>query len=219
MNEEQVRILLVDDHAMLRQGLRSLIGSQEGLAIVGEASSMQAALEKVRALSPHVVIMDIHLAAENGIEVSRQILVEFPSIKIVVLSGDPDLALVTQALQAGVSAYVLKDNELPELIRAIHAVMDHQTYLSQEVASVVVTDYLRAMEGRTIPATKPILTDRERHLLKLVAGGARNKEIAEALSVGVKSVETYRSRLMKKLGCTSANELTRYAIREGIVSP
>jgi len=218
MNSKEIRILLVDDHAMLRHGLRKLIGEQEGLMVVGEAASSQAALEQIRALSPQVVIMDIHLAAENGIEVSGRILAEFPTLKIVVLSADSDLAIVTEALQVGVSGYVTKVSGPAELIRAIEAVMDHRIYLSQEVSSVLVRDYMKTLGGKTIPASKPILTDRERHLLKLVAEGARNKEIAEALNVGVKSVETYRSRLMKKLGCASANELTRYALREGIAS-
>lgn len=218
MNSKDIRIFLFDDHAILRLGVRKLIGEREGLMVVGEAPSSQAALEQVRALSPHVVIMDIHLDAENGIEVSRRILAEFPSLKIVVLSADSDLAVVTEALHVGVSAYVTKMSGPTELIRAIEAVMDHRIYLSPEVSLALVRDYMKTLGGRTIPASKPILTDRERHLLKLVAEGARNKTIAEALNVGVKSVETYRSRLMKKLGCASANELTRYALREGIAS-
>jgi DNA-binding NarL/FixJ family response regulator len=218
MNPKEIKILLVDDHAMLRHGLGRLIGEQRGLLVVGEAASGQTALEQVRALSPHVVVMDIHLGAENGIEVSRRILAEFPAVKIVVLSADSDLAVVTKALQVGVSAYVSKESGSPELIRAIQAVMDHRIHLSPEVSSVLVRDYMKALGQKTIPASKPILTDRERRLLKLVAEGARNKAIAEALNVGVKSVETYRSRLMRKLGCASANELTRYALREGIAS-
>jgi DNA-binding NarL/FixJ family response regulator len=218
MNLNEVRILLVDDHAIMREGLRQVLREQEHLTVVGEACNGQSALDQVRALSPDVVVLDLHLGGENGIEVSRRILADFPAVKIVVLSADSNLALVTEALQAGVSAYVVKDNASDELIRAIRSVMDQRTYLCPEVASVVVANYMKALADKTIPASKPLLSDRERQLLKLVAGGKRNKEIAETLGVGLKSVETYRSRLMKKLGCASPSELTRYAIREGIVT-
>lgn len=216
MNVEEVRILLVDDHEMMRKGLHSLIHGRNGVRIVGEAASRQEALQLVRSLSPAVIVMDILLGGENGIEVSRQILAEFPSIKIIALSSESHLKLIHEALQAGVSAYITKSAAPEELMRAIAVVLDHRVYLCPEVANEVVNDYMNVLGMTTIPAAKPTLTDRERGLLKLVAEGKRNKEIAEALNIGVKSVETYRSRLMKKLGCASANELTRYAIREGI---
>jgi DNA-binding NarL/FixJ family response regulator len=161
--------------------------------------------------------MDILLSGENGIELSREILAEFPSVKIVALSSESHLKLVHKALQAGISAYVIKASAPEELLRAIAAVMNYRIYLCPEVASEVVTDYMNVMNGTVIPVSKPNLTNREQGVLKLVAEGKRNKEIAEALEINVKSVETYRSRLMKKLGCASASELTRYAIREGIV--
>jgi DNA-binding NarL/FixJ family response regulator len=216
MNIKEVKTLLVDDHAMMRKGLCGLIHERDGVLVVGEAATGPEALQLTRSLAPDVVVMDILLDGENGIELSRQILAEFPSIKIVALSSESHLKLVHEALQAGISAYVIKSSAPEELLRAIATVMDHRIYLCPEVASDVVNDYMNVLGMATIPA-KPKLTDRERQTLKLVAEGKRNKEIAEALKVGVKSVETFRSRLMKKLGCASANELTRYAIREGIV--
>ncbi|HYG34838.1 MAG TPA: response regulator transcription factor, partial [Clostridia bacterium] len=119
---------------------------------------------------------------------------------------------------AGISAYITKEHGQEELIRAIRTALDHRIYLSPEVASVVVTDYMKTLAQKTAPA-KPVVTDRERQLLRLVAEGKRNKEIAAEMEIGVKSVETFRSRLMKKLGCASAADLTRYAIREGIAAP
>ena len=203
---------------MVSQGLRRLVEEVEGMKVVGDASDSQGAFALARTERPDVVVMDIHLAGENGVEVSRRLLAEFPSLKVVVLSGDWHLDLVREALQAGVSAYVIKGQPPAELVRAIRTVLDHRMYLCPEVAALVASDYLKTLGEKSVPASKPLLTHRERLLLKLVAEGKRNKEIAEALSVGVNSVETYRARLMKKLGCASANELTRYALREGIAS-
>jgi DNA-binding NarL/FixJ family response regulator len=215
MSADEIRILLVDDHQMLREGVRRMLAEQPGFRVIGEAASSQAALDQVRMATPDVVVMDIHLPGEGGIETSARILAEFPEVRIVVLSADMALATVQRALHVGVSAYITKNGTPEEMGRAIREAMDRRVFLSPEVASVVVDDYMKLVVHRSAPA-KPALSERERTLLQLVAAGKRNKEIAEALQVGVKSVETYRSRLMKKLGCASTNELTRYAIREGL---
>lgn len=218
-NTTEVRIFLVDDHAMVRDGLRQVLRNQAGMMVVGEAGNGRLALDQIRALVPQVVIMDLHMAEGGGIAASRLILAEFPKIKIIVLSSDSKLALVTEALQAGASAYVLKENASDELVRAIRAVMDHRMYLCPELASAVLGNYMGTISDKAIPSSKPLLTDRERQLLILVAAGKRNKEIAEILGVTLKSAETFRSRLMKKLNCASSNELSRYAFREGIAQP
>lgn len=218
MESRDTRIVLVEDHPMVSQGVRRVIEQTEGMRIVGEAGTGLETLAMVRTSGADVVVMDIHLAGENGIDLSRRLLADFPTLKIVVFSGDSSLKLVREALQAGVSAYVTKGQAPAELVRAIRFALDHRIYMSPEVADVVVEDYMKALGEKTIPASKPLLTDRERLLLKLVAEGKRNKEIAEVLGVGAKSVETYRGRLMKKLDCANANELTRYALREGIAS-
>jgi DNA-binding NarL/FixJ family response regulator len=218
MEEKVIRIVLVDDHQMMREGVRRMLSEQPGMQVVGEAASGEAALEQVRATNPDLVIMDIHLPGEGGIESSARILAEFPGVKLVVLSADTELATVQKALQVGVSGYITKAGSPVELIKAVQAAMDERVHLSQEVAEVVVQDYMKMVVGRSEPA-KPVLTDRERLLLKLVAEGKRNKEIAEALRVGTNSVETYRSRLMRKLNCRSAAELIRYGIREGYAAP
>lgn len=218
MEEKAVRIVLVDDHQLMREGVRRILAEQAGIQVVGEAASCEAALEQVRAANPDLVIMDIHLPGEGGIESSAKILAEFPGVKLVVLSADTDLATVQKALEVGVSGYITKTGPPEELSKAIRAAMDERVHLSQDVAEVVLRDYMKMVVGRDQTA-KPVLTDRERLLLKLVAEGKRNKEIAEALQVGVNSVETYRSRLMRKLNCGSAAELIRYGIREGYATP
>lgn len=218
MSAGKTKVLLVDDHKMFRKGLRNLIEEGGEMCVAGEAADGREALDQVRLVSPDVVVMDIHLPGENGIEISRRIRSEFPSVKIIALSSDSDMHLIQNALQAGISGYVIKASAPEELIRSIAEVMDHKVYLCPEVSSLVVNDYMNLVGNRTVEPSKPLLSERERSLLKLIAEGKRNKEIAELLSVAPKSVETYRSRLMKKLGCSSANELTRYAIREGIAA-
>lgn len=216
MKPKETRILLVDDHQLMREALRELISAESGLVVVGEAFNGQLAIGQVRTLAPDLVLMDIHLPEESGVEITRQILAEFPSVKVIAISGDPAVDLVLLALRAGVSGYFFKGNGSNELIRAIRTVMDHRLYLSPEVSSAVILNFI---ESCTHAAARPavVLSERERLLLRLVAGGRRNKEIAEALSVTVKSVETYRSRLQKKLGCHNTVELVHYAIRENIV--
>jgi len=218
MDTKATRILLVEDHPLFARGLRQVIEEEQGMEVVGAASDSREALALVRSAAPDVVVMDIHLDAEDGLEISRQLLAEFPAKKVVVLSGDASLDVVREALQAGVSAYITKADAPAEVARAIRAVLDHRLYLCPKVADLVASDYLKTMAEKTIPASKPLLTERENQLLKLVAEGKRNKDIAPLLGIGVKSVETYRGRLMKKLGCASSNELTRYALRHGIAS-
>ncbi len=217
MNHPEIKILLVDDHRLMRDGLRALLLNHPNLRIVGEAGGRRTALEQVRATQPDLVVMDVHLPGENGIEIAAQILAESPRTKIIILSGDTELATIQKALQTGVSGYLTKNDPPEEIIHAIQEVMDHRVHLCREVATIVAQDYARAMVNRAAPE-KPLLSERERHLLRLVAEGKRNKEIADALEVTAKSVETYRSRLMHKLNCNSAAELTRYALREGITT-
>ncbi len=210
-----IEILLVDDHRIVRNGLRLTIQQHSDLVVVGEASDGRSALEQATALAPDLVIMDIHLPDIDGILVSRQILERQPSIKIITLSADADMILVNSALQSGVSGYILKDSPPEQLIQAIRSGSEGKIYLCPEVATAVVQGY-----KKTLLAQDPhLLSERERQVLKLIAQGRRNKEIAAELGVSTKSVETYRSRMMAKLGYANAAELVRYAVREGIVDP
>lgn len=211
-------VLIVDDHPLLRSGLRQTLAQQPGLTVVGEAATGAAAVKQALALRPELVVMDLHLPEVNGVEATRQILAAMPETKIVVFSGDADRPLVDSALEAGACAYILKQSVVEELLQAIHLVTKGKLYLSPEISAGILEEYRRSLVGESGPA-KPALSERERQLLKLVAEGRRNKEIAEELNLSANSIETYRARLMKKLGCSSTAELVRYAIREGIAAP
>ena len=211
------RVVLVDDHPILRQGVRQALEAQSDLALAGEASDGQAAVQMVRELSPDLVIMDVHLPDMSGLEASRQIFAQRPATKIIVFSADADRALVDEALQVGVSGYLLKHSVPEELIRAIRLVVEGRLYLCPDVASSVFSDYRKMLASRPLTA-QPLLTHREQQVLICVAEGLPNKEIADRLHVSTKSVEKSRARVMHKLQCRSVAELTRYAIRVGLVS-
>jgi DNA-binding NarL/FixJ family response regulator len=210
------RIVLVDDHPMLRQGVRQILEQQPDLILAGEAASGQSSLPLIKARKPDMVIMDVHLPDISGLEASRQILAQSPSIKIIVFSADADRLLVDEALQIGICGYLLKSSVPEELVRAIRMVMEGRLYLCPELASHVFDDY-RKMLAAMAHSAKPLLTDREKQVLCRVAEGLQNKEIADLMKVSIKSVEKSRSRVMRKLQCHSAAELTRYAVREGLV--
>ena len=219
MTGTPIKIYLVDDHVLVREGIRRLLAGQPDLAVVGEAGEVATAWAQIPSCAPDLVVLDVNLRGASWLELCRRLADEYPAIKVIMLSALADLATVTEALQAGATGYLLKENGPEELLRAIRTVAEHRTYLCAELASAMVEDYLRHLNGKTVPADTIQLTERERLLLKLVAEGKRNKEMAEIMSVQAKSVETFRSRLMKKLGCASSSDLVRYAIREGIIQP
>jgi two-component system, NarL family, response regulator NreC len=212
-----VKLLMVDDHPMLRHGMCQALAQQPHLTIVGEAASGGQALKLAAELSPDLVVMDIHLPDMDGIAVTRQILGARPETKIVIFSADTARGLVDEALQAGACGYILKSSAVEELIQAIDLVMTGRLYLSPQVSAGILEDYRKGLRDDA-EGSQALLSPREKQLLRLVAQGRRNKEIAEQLSVSIKSVEAYRSRLMKKLGCSNSAELVRYAIREGLAS-
>ncbi len=216
MSASAIQILLVDDHTILRRGLRLMLEKLPGVRAVSEADSCLGALEQIAAAVPDLVILDPHLPEMDGVEGTRRILAQQPGLKIIMLSGDSSAPLILDALRAGALAYVIKQNSPEEITRAIQAVMAGKAYFSSEVAAAIAR---HCRENALTPASgpaKPSLSESEKRLLQLVALGKRNKEIAVNLNVTTKSVEAYRSRLMTKLGCNSPAELTRFAIREGI---
>jgi two-component system response regulator NreC len=212
------RILLVDDHRLFREGIRQILQQRPEFLVIGEAASGAEALECAASQTPDLVLLDIHLPDRNGLDISRELLARSPQMRVLVLSSDPAGDVVTEALETGASGYVLKTCSADELYRAVEAVMSGQVYLCPDVATTVVNDYRRILAAREA-ASKPLLSERERDVLRLTAEGLRTKEIAARLGIGVKTVETYRARLMTKLQCHSTAELTRYAIREGIITP
>ena len=212
-----VRILIVDAHPALRSGIRHTLATHPGMATVGEAATGASALKLAEELTPDLVVMDVHLPDQNGLAVSRQILDAYPATKIIIFSSDAAQATVDQALRAGVCGYLLKTSPVEDLVQAIGSVRSGKLYFGPDVSAVILAEYRTNTVSEPMPA-KPFLAQREIQLLRLVADGCRNKEIAAQLAISVKSVEASRSRLMKKLNCFSLAELIRYAIRGGIVA-
>jgi DNA-binding NarL/FixJ family response regulator len=208
-------VLLVDDHRMFHQALRLLLEHQLGLTVTATAESGADALAHVERTAFDLILMDVLLPDTNGIDVSRRILELRPDARIIVLSSDADPLRIDEALLAGVMGYVLKINATDELRRALASVAAGHRYLSPEANAALLAGYRRLRET---PATTPPLSPREREVVRLIATGQRTKEIAATLGIGVKSAETYRRRVMQKLGLFSVAELTRYALREGLAS-
>jgi DNA-binding NarL/FixJ family response regulator len=209
------KLLIVDDHPMLLNGLRQALSEQPDLRLMGEAGTGEEALRLARTLTPDLVVMDIHLPEMNGIEATRRILKEQPAVKVLIFTTDANHTLIQEALQARVSGYILKKCQVDELIRAIRVVMGGVLYLSAEV-STKITDECRRTLIEKLEPPKLVLSDRDKRLLRLIAEGRRNKEIAVKLKLSPNSIETYRARLMKKVGYRNTAELVRYAVREGI---
>jgi DNA-binding NarL/FixJ family response regulator len=212
-----IRILLADDHKIMRDGLRTLLAQQADMEVVAEADNGRTAVALARELEPDVIIMDIGMPEMNGIEAARQIRRHQPAARVIALSMHSDRRFVAGMLGAEASGYLLKDCAFEELAHAIHTVMSGQVYVSPGIAKTVLEDYARALAGREA-AEGPPLSPREREVLQLLAEGKSTKQIARALSLSVKTVETHRAQVMSKLGLHSVAELTKYAIREGLTS-
>ena len=211
------RILLADDHKIIRDGLRSLLEKETDMVVAGEAENGRKALQLTRKLDPDVVIMDVSMPDLNGMDAARQILSEQPGVKIVALSMHSEKLYVEGMLKAGVSGYLLKDTAFEELVKAIRVVCAGKKYLSPDITDIVLQDYLHpAATTDDQPAIS--LTTREREVLQLIAEGRATRQIADKLHISIKTVETHRKNIMEKLGLRTVAELTKYAVREGITS-
>ena len=211
------RILLVDDHKMVRDGLKALIEKEAGMDVIAEADTGRKALHLSRKLKPDIVVMDISMPELNGIDASRQIVSELPGVNVVALSMHSQKQFVEGMLKAGVRGYLLKDGAFEELINAVRTVMTGRIYLSPDITAVVVNGYLKGgLAGRE--PQSGMLTLREREVLQLIAEGQSVKKIAEKLCISIKTVETHRSHIMNKLNLYSVAQLTKYAIREGLTA-
>jgi two-component system response regulator NreC len=211
------KVLIADDHQIVRQGLRTLLEKEHDLKVVAEAEDGRATVRLARELLPEVIVMDVAMPDLNGIEATRQIVAEFPRTKVIALSMYADRRFVVNMLKAGAAGYLLKDCAYEELTRAIRAVLAHKTYLSPGVADVLVKDY---MCGGPTQETSvfSVLTPREREVLQLMSEGRSTSQIATSLHVSVKTIETHRQQVMHKLNMHSVAELTKYAIREGLTT-
>ncbi len=212
-----MRILIADDHGIVRQGLKSLIEHQSDMEVIGEAEDGRVAVELAKELCPDVVVMDISMPTLNGMEATRLILQENKNIKVIALSMHSDKHIVMEALEAGASAYVLKSYLFDELIRALEQVTQDGYYLSPRITNVVIDDYISKSRKSESPA-KPKLTSRERQIAQLVAEGKTIKEIARILHISSKTADANRRQIMSKLNMSGVAELTKYAVREGLTS-
>lgn len=208
-----MRILLVDDHELMREGLRSILEKEEDVEIVGEASGGREAVALARSLDPDVVVMDVGMKDLNGIDATRQLRKESPEIQVIALSSHSDRRYVSAMLEAGACGYVLKANAYADLRRALQAARQHKTYLCAEVTQGVVDASL--VGSRDAPAPSA-LTEREREVLQLLAEGHSSPQIGRRLFIATSTVETHRRSIMRKLGIHSVADLTKWAIREGL---
>ncbi|OGQ85467.1 MAG: DNA-binding response regulator [Deltaproteobacteria bacterium RIFOXYD12_FULL_56_24] len=209
----KIKVIIVDDHQMVREGLRSLLVGEKDMEVIAEAGDGWEGVRLAEKLTPDVVIMDIAMPELNGIEATRQILARTTGVRVMVLSMHSDKRFVERTLKAGASGYLLKDCAFEELVRAIRTVMAGQIYLSPGIASLVVREYLE--NGLDSP---PVLSAREREVLQLITEGKSTREISLLLHISIKTVETHRQQIMKKLHLRTVAELTKYAIREGLTT-
>ncbi len=212
-----IRILLADDHGIIRQGLRSLLNKQPDMEVVAEAEDGRKAIELVREFTPDIAIMDITMPNLNGVEATRQITAEFAKTRIIALSIHSNRRFVSDMLRAGARGYILKDCLFDELVQAIRVVTDGGVYLSHTITGVLIEDYVNHL-STPFESQSSILNDREREVLQLLAEGKNAKEIARDLHVSVKTIEANRRNIMEKLDIHSVAELTKYAVREGLTS-
>jgi DNA-binding NarL/FixJ family response regulator len=212
-----IKVMIVDDHQIVREGLRAMLEKEHDIKVVGEAVDGRMTERLARELAPDVIIMDVAMPDLNGIEATRQIVAELPGVKIIALSMHDDRRFVLNMFKAGAAGYMLKDCAFKDLAKAIRVVMSHKTYLSHEIADIVVKDYLAS----STPAESSVfqlLSPREREVLQLIAEGKTSAQIADNLHISVKTVESHRQQIMIKLKIKSVAELTKYAIREGLTS-
>jgi two-component system response regulator NreC len=213
-----IRILLADDHEVVRDGVRALLEKQTDMAVIGEASDGREAARLAEELAPDVVVMDVGMPNLNGIDATRRILAAHPQIAVVMLSMHSDESYVLRSLKAGAKGYLLKESLRSDVLEAIRAVSQGRSFLTRKISRMMQEDYIQEMEHRGLEDSYDLLTDREREVLQLAAEGKPNKEIAGTLNISVTTVETHRTHILQKLGLHSVPELILYAVRKGIIS-
>jgi two-component system response regulator NreC len=215
---DKIRVLIADDHAIVRDGLKALLGSQPDIEIVAEAVDGNEAVEKTREFQPQLVLMDITMPGKNGLDATREIKKAFPDIKILVLTMHESDEYFFKMLDAGASGYFIKGGSTSELINAVHTVSQGDVFLYPSVAKKLLSDYLQRDKGGSEREAYDGLTSREMEIIKLVAGGYTNQEIANSLVLSAATVQTHRAHIMAKLGLHSRTELVRYALKKGYIT-
>jgi DNA-binding NarL/FixJ family response regulator len=211
-----IRVLLADDHVLVRAGIRALLEKIPNVEVVGEANTGREALELVRSKLPNLVLMDIAMTELGGLEALPRVTKDFPTVKVIILSAHANEEYVIRALREGASGYMLKDSATTELELAINSVIQGKIYLSPSISRTVIDDYLQRVGGPVSPLEQ--LTPRQREILQLLAEGESTKEIAYKLDISVKTVEAHRLQLMERLNIHDVPGLVRYAVRSGLVS-
>ncbi|MEO8596480.1 MAG: response regulator transcription factor [Candidatus Solibacter sp.] len=214
----KIRILVADDHDIVRAGLKSLLERQEDIEIVGEAANGRELVRMVEKLGPSIVVTDIAMPQLNGIDATSQILRHDPDVKVIILSMYADEEFLVRALTAGVKGYLLKDAVQADLLRAVRAVAIGRSFFSPAIAQTLAEDYVRQLQYRGLEDSYELLTEREREILQLLAEGRSNKEVATVLNVSPYTVETHRTHLMQKLNLHNTAEIVLYAVRKKIVA-
>jgi DNA-binding NarL/FixJ family response regulator len=215
---KKIRILLADDHTLIRRGLRLLIEQQPDLVVVGEAEDGRQAVSLAASLKPDVAVLDIGMPNLNGIEAAKQITEGESGAAVVILSMYSDETYILRALKSGARGYLLKDSAESDLVQAIRSVAEKKSFFSPTVSRVLLEDYMRKLQRTGGESSYDLLTPREREVLQLIAEGKSNKEVADMLNLSVYTVETHRGNLMKKLNLKGVPELILYAVRKGIIS-
>jgi two-component system response regulator NreC len=213
----KIKILIVDDHAIVREGVRMILAKESDLEVVGEAADGQEALELVKRLQPQVVVMDISMPGMGGVEATQTIRETYPTVQVLALTMHEDETYVFQLLRAGAAGYVLKRAAAQDLVQAVRAAAKGEAFLYPSVARKVVEDYLRRVETGEERERYDGLTGREKEILTLIASGSSNQQIAEKLFISIKTVQTHRAHILEKLGLHDRTELVRYAIRKGLI--
>jgi two-component system, NarL family, response regulator NreC len=215
---KKLRILLADDHIVMRTGLRALLERQPNLEVVGESENGRETVALAASLRPDVVVMDVGMPVLNGIEATQMIVTQCPTIAVVILSMHADESYVMRALKAGARGYLLKDSAAADLIGAIQGISQGKSFFSPKVSRILAEDYVRVLKQKGAVDTYDLLTSREREILQLLAEGKANKEVATALNISPYTVETHRSHILQKLNLHNSAELVLYAVRKGIIS-
>ena len=213
-----VRVLLADDHGIVRRGLHYLLERSPGFEVIGEAGDGREAVRLAEELNPDVIVMDIAMPNLNGIDATAQIVRRRPETGVIILSMHSDETYLVRALSAGAKGYLLKDSAEADLIRAVQAVSQGRPFFSPAIAQTLLEDYMRRLQQQNLKDSYDLLTDREKEVLQLLAEGKSNKEVASLLSLSLYTVETHRSNLMQKLNLHSTAEIVLYAVRKKIIS-
>jgi two-component system response regulator NreC len=213
----QIRILIADDHTIIRSGLRLLLEQQSDFTVVAEANDGREAVELVARHKPAVAILDIGMPQLNGIEATRQILAAEPTTQVVILSMHADEGYVLRALKAGARAYILKNATESDLIRAVRTVADGKSFFSPVISKMLLEDYIRQIRDKQVEDSYDLLTPREREILQMLAEGKTNKEVANILHLSVHTVDAHRGNILQKLNLHGVPEMILYAVRKGII--